>query len=198
MPTVVFVTGNKGKLAEVQAILSGVANVEAVKMDLPELQGDVLEIAREKAVVAWKTIQRPCMIEDTSLCFNGMDGLPGPYIKWFLDKLGNEGLNDMLVGFADKTGYAQCIFTVVEGDRPEDVKFYVGRCSGTIVRPRGPGGFGWDPIFLPDGSELTFAEMSADAKNEISHRSKALAALKQRFVGPAPSTDVNEKKRDRE
>lgn len=55
------------------------------------------------------------MVEDTSLCFNAMGGLPGPYIKWFLQKLGHDGLNRMLAGFEDKTGYAQCIFAYSPG-----------------------------------------------------------------------------------
>jgi hypothetical protein len=55
------------------------------------------------------------MVEDTSLCFNAMGGLPGPYIKWFLKKLGHDGLNRMLAGFEDKTAYAQCIFAYSAG-----------------------------------------------------------------------------------
>lgn len=55
------------------------------------------------------------MVEDTSLCFNACGGLPGPYIKWFLAKLGHDGLNRMLVGFEDKTAYAQCIFAFTPG-----------------------------------------------------------------------------------
>lgn len=55
------------------------------------------------------------MVEDTSLCFNACGGLPGPYIKWFLAKLGHDGLNRMLVGFEDKSAYAQCIFAFTPG-----------------------------------------------------------------------------------
>jgi inosine triphosphate pyrophosphatase len=58
------------------------------------------------------------MVEDTSLCFNALKGLPGPYIKWFLGKVGHEGLNKMLVGFEDKTAYAQCVFAYTPGDAP--------------------------------------------------------------------------------
>lgn len=55
------------------------------------------------------------MVEDTCLCFNALDGLPGPYIKWFLEGLGHEGLNKMLSGFEDKTAYAQCVFAFSAG-----------------------------------------------------------------------------------
>ena len=198
LPRITFVTGNAGKLREVQAMLAGVADVEAVKLDLPEHQGDALAIAKTKALTAYETLKRPCMVEDTSLCFNALHELPGPYIKWFLDKLGHDGLNNMLVGFEDKTAFAMCIFTVADGPTMDHVKCYVGKCEGSIVRPRGPGGFGWDPIFLPKGSDLTFAEMDGDAKNEISHRRRALDALKARFAAADHSTDPNEKKRTRD
>lgn len=60
------------------------------------------------------------MVEDTSLCFNAMGGLPGPYIKWFLKKLGHDGLNRMLAGFDDKSAYAQCIFAYSAGAKTKD------------------------------------------------------------------------------
>ena len=187
LPSITFVTGNKGKLTEVQAMLSGIADVDAVKVDLPELQGDPLEVAKEKAVTAFKELQRPCMVEDTSLCFHALNDLPGPYIKWFLEKCGHEGLNKMLDGFEDRAAHAMCIFTVAESDKMSEVKCYVGVCQGTIVRPRGPGGFGWDPVFCPKEGPAgkTFAEMTAEEKNAISHRKRALDEVKKRFAVPA-------------
>lgn len=201
LPHLTFVTGNQGKLKEVQAILGGFATLDNIKLDLPELQGtDPLEIAREKAIVAWQRTQKPCMIEDTSLCFAALNDLPGPLIKWHLDKLGNDGLVKLLAAHDDKSAYAMCVFTVVDGPGRDDVRFYIGRCPGKIVAPRGPGGFGWDPIFLPDGKDKTFAELSGDEKNEISHRRRALDALKARFnASPAkPDAPASEKKRDRD
>jgi inosine triphosphate pyrophosphatase len=199
LPRLVFVTGNKNKIREVTEILKGVAIVESEKIDLPEIQGDILDIAREKAVVAYKQLQRPCMIEDSSLCFSGLGDLPGPYVKWFFDKLGNVGLHTMLQGFEDKSGYALCIFTVIDGPDKSNCKFYTGRCSGTIVAPRGPEGFGWDPIFQPDGFDKTFAELDADTKNRISHRKKALDALVSGFRGePRDDETATHRKRDRD
>ena len=117
------------------------------------------------------------MVEDTSLGFNALKGLPGPYIKWFLQKLGHDGLNDMLKGYSDKSGYAQCVFSLCfPGSEPVT---FDGRCPGQIVPPRGPNDFGWDPIFQPDGYKTTFAEMSKDEKNKISHRARSLAMLKK-------------------
>ena len=120
------------------------------------------------------------MVEDTCLCFNALKGLPGPYIKWFLQRLGHEGLNAMLVGFEDKTAYALCTFAFSKGPGHEPVVF-AGRTDGRIVQARGPHEFGWDPIFLPDGFDETYAELDKDVKNTISHRYRALDKL-QRYL----------------
>ena len=122
------------------------------------------------------------MVEDTSLCFNALGGLPGVYIKWFLEKLGHEGLNKMLVGFDDKSAYAQCIFSFTPSPSVEPICF-VGRTHGKIVAARGPLDFGWDPIFEPEeGGGLTFAEMPKEAKNGISHRARSLDKLRRHVV----------------
>jgi len=176
-----FVTGNANKLRETQAILGNLIPLVAVKLDLPELQGEPDDISREKARLAAQRVKGPVLVEDTCLCFNGLQGLPGPYIKWFLEKLGHEGLNKLLVGFEDKSAYAICNFAYCEGPEAEPILFK-GICPGKIVMPRGPKDFGWDPIFQPDGFEQTFAEMDKSVKNSISHRSKALAELKKFFA----------------
>ena len=109
-------------------------------------------------------INGPAMIEDVSLCFNALGGMPGPYIKDFLNAAGREGLYKMLHGFEDKSAYAQCIFGFCEGPDAAPVTF-VGRCPGKIVAPTGENNFGWDPIFMPDGFDKTFAELDVDTKN---------------------------------
>ena len=86
------------------------------------------------------------MIEDVSLCFNALTGLPGPYIKDFLGNIGRQGLYDMLKGFKDKSAYCKCTFAFCEGDGHEPVLF-VGKCNGSIVKPTGKSIFGWDSIF---------------------------------------------------
>ncbi len=99
-------------------------------------------------MTAFKRVNQPVIVEDTSLCFNALKGLPGPYIKWFLDSIGPEGLHRMLHGFEDKSGYAQCIISYMDADLKEP-KLFVGRTAGTIVQPRGSTKFGWDPCFQP-------------------------------------------------
>lgn len=155
--------------------------VEAVKIDLPELQGEPEEIAKEKCRLAAKELGRPVMVEDTCLCFNAYGGLPGPYVKWFLQKVGHDGLNKMLDGFEDRTAYAQCTFAYSPGPEYEPIVF-VGRTHGTIVPARGACDFGWDPIFQPEGFQETYAEMEKAIKNTISHRYRALDALRTHLI----------------
>uniref|UniRef100_A0A7S4CSV4 Inosine triphosphate pyrophosphatase n=1 Tax=Eutreptiella gymnastica TaxID=73025 RepID=A0A7S4CSV4_9EUGL len=179
-PTVHFVTGNKNKLKEVQAILGDSIDVVSHKVDLPELQGEPEEISAEKCRLAAAEVDMPVLVEDTCLCFHAMKGLPGPYIKWFLDKLGHDGLNKMLQGFDDYSAYAQCTFSFARG-KGDEPQTFVGKTEGKIVPARGPTDFGWDPIFQPDGFEQTYAEMSPEAKNSISHRGKSLELVKKYF-----------------
>eukprot|EP01116_Phalansterium_solitarium_P023198 TRINITY_DN8003_c0_g1_i1.p2 TRINITY_DN8003_c0_g1~~TRINITY_DN8003_c0_g1_i1.p2 ORF type:complete len:211 (-),score=75.26 TRINITY_DN8003_c0_g1_i1:135-767(-) len=174
---IVFVTGNKKKVEELNAILGASLPIDNRSIDLPELQGEPEDVSREKCRLASRQVNGPVMVEDTSLCFNGLKGLPGPYIKWFLEKLGNEGLNKLLVGFEDKSAYAMCIFAFAWGPDEEPIVF-CGRTEGKIVMPRGQTSFGWDPVFQPDGFDETYAEMDLAVKNSISHRGRSLAKLK--------------------
>jgi inosine triphosphate pyrophosphatase len=180
-PKITFVTGNKKKLEEVQKILSASGEfpfeITNQKIDLPELQGDPIEIAVEKCRLAAKQVGGPVLTEDTSLCFNALNGLPGPYIKWFLDKCGHVGLNSMLAGFDDKTAYAQTVFGFSTGPDAH-VHVFDGRTNGQIVPARGDLAFGWDPVFEPlEGAGKTYGEMSSDEKNAISHRARSMAKL---------------------
>jgi inosine triphosphate pyrophosphatase len=111
------------------------------KIDLPELQGEPEDVVKEKCKIAAKVVQGPVMVEDTSLCFNALKGLPGVYIKWFLDKLGHEGLNNLVVAYPDKSAYAQCIFALSLSPDDEPMVF-VGQTPGKIVTARGPLNFG--------------------------------------------------------
>ncbi|CAM9415653.1 unnamed protein product [Ascophyllum nodosum] len=185
---VTFVTGNANKLREVKQILgsSFPFPLDNKKVDLPELQGEPSEISREKCRLAasqagfrnaFFPVNGPVMVEDTCLCFNALGGLPGPYIKWFLDGTGHEGLNKMLEGFEDKSAYAECVFSFCAGPGKE-ITVFVGRTEGTIVPARGPTNFGWDPVFQPLGWHQTYAEMPNQDKNDISHRGKSLGMLK--------------------
>ncbi|ONK70956.1 uncharacterized protein A4U43_C04F3240 [Asparagus officinalis] len=178
---VTFVTGNAKKLEEVRAILGNSIPFKSLKLELPELQGEPEEISKEKARLAAIEVNGPVLVEDTCLCFNALNGLPGPYIKWFLQKTGHEGLNNLLAAYEDKSAYAMCVFSLALGPSVEPMAF-VGKTQGKIVPARGPTDFGWDPIFQPDGYELTYAEMPKEEKNKISHRSRALAMVRAHFA----------------
>lgn len=178
---VTFITGNMKKLEEVQYILGNSINLDNKKIDLPELQGEPEEVAILKAKEAARQINGPVLIEDVSLCFNAFKGLPGVYIKWFVDKLGNEDVSKLLDSFDDKSAYAQCIYAYCEDSSSTPITF-IGRVNGTIVRPRGTQGFGWDPIFQTDGYDKTNAEMDTEKRLSINARYVALMMVKKYFA----------------
>ncbi len=155
---------------------------DRIDIDLPEIQGDPKEIVKEKLAHALKVgkVSGPIIIEDTSLGYDAFNGLPGPYIKFFLKSLKNQGLYNMLKGFDDKSAKALCIFGLAKPGKKidtEDFLYFSGETEGKIVEPRGPEKFGWDPIFEPIGFDQTFAEMDSEVKNSISHRRRALNTL---------------------
>lgn len=182
--TITFVTGNAKKLEEFADILGKnfPYEIRNEKIDLPELQGEIDEICKKKCRAAAELVKGPVIIEDTCLCFNAMKGLPGPYIKWFLDKLGPEGLYDMLQAWEDKSAKAVCTFAYCSGAEETEVLLFQGISNGTIVKPRGSRDFGWDPVFQPDGYDKTFAELPKETKNQISHRLRGLQKLKDHFM----------------
>lgn len=179
-----LVTGNKNKLKEFLKILGPDFPHEVVNndVDLPEYQGEPDNVAIEKCKLAAQAIKGPVITEDTCLCFNALGGMPGPYIKWFLGKIGPAGLYKMLAGFEDKTAYALCTLAYSSGEKDSEVILFRGRTDGQIVEPRGPQDFGWDPCFQPDGFKETYAEMPKETKNSISHRGKAVESLKSHFL----------------
>ncbi|KAH8287913.1 hypothetical protein KR018_006972 [Drosophila ironensis] len=179
---ITFVTGNAKKLEELVAILgpSFPRTIVSKKIDLPELQGEIDEIAIKKCKEAARQVKGPVLVEDTSLCFNALEGLPGPYIKWFLEKLKPEGLYRLLHGWEDKSAKAVCTFGYCDGEDAEP-QLFQGITEGDIVEPRGPRDFGWDPVFQPKGYDKTYAELPKAEKNTISHRYRALALLQQHF-----------------
>jgi len=181
--TITFVTGNKKKLEEFVAILGNNFPHQVISkdVDLPEYQGTPEEVCREKCAEASRRISGPVIVEDTSLCFNALGGLPGPYIKWFLKNLGPDGLPRIISDFDDKTAAALCIFGYCESAGSE-IKIFEGRTEGSIVNPpRGKRDFGWDPIFQPKGYSETYAEMDSTLKNGLSHRGRALEKVKEYF-----------------
>ena len=115
---ITFVTGNAKKLEEFKAILgtSFPHSLVSRDVDLPEYQGSPEEVVREKCREAARRIAGPVIVEDTSLGFTALGGLPGVYIKWFLKNLGPDGLPRLIADWDDKTASAVCMFGYSEGE----------------------------------------------------------------------------------
>ncbi|KAL7053589.1 hypothetical protein AAHC03_026995 [Spirometra sp. Aus1] len=179
---ITYITSNPNKLRETLEILGDQYTplFRSLDVDLPEYQGVAEEIAISKCRFAAEQVDGPVLVEDTSLGFDALKGLPGPYIKWFLKAVGAQGLQKMLIGFGaeNNTASATCTFAFCDG-RGQPVRLFQGVTRGRIVEPRGSSGFGWDPCFLPEGYQSTYAEMDKATKNSLSHRFKAVLALRQ-------------------
>jgi len=176
MKDIVFITGNEGKLKEAKEILN--VDISSEKLDLLEIQAVNLEdVIEEKLKHGYEILKKPIIVEDTGLFFNGMNGFPGALIKMLLDKVGREGIFRALQGFDDKSAVAKCAIGFT--DNGKDIHVFIGEAKGKIVEPRGESGFGWDPLFQPEGFDKTFAEMSSEEKNAISHRFKAFKKFKE-------------------
>ncbi len=132
-------------------------------------------MAREKARLAWERVRRPVLVEDSGLEILAWGGFPGALVKWLEKSAGLDAIVRMLEPFPDRTARAVCVIACFDGER-----LVTGRGvteGGIAPAPRGTGGFGWDPIFVPRGSKKTFAEMLPPQKDAVSHRGRAWAAL---------------------
>lgn len=169
-----FITGNPSKAEQLSRHLE--YPVEHKKLDIPEIQSlDLKEIAEHKAKEAYQQIQGPVLVEDTSLVFHALGRLPGTLIKWFLAELDNEGLCRLLDGYQDRSAQAKVCFCFYDGNALE---VFEGEMNGTIANsPKGERGFGWDPIFIPEGSTKTWGEMNVEEQKETSMRRIALKKL---------------------
>ncbi len=172
---IVFATTNSGKISEANNILG----IEVVPsgLEIPEIQSiDPEKVALQKAADYFAQLKTPLLIEDVSLTFNSLNGLPGPYINDFSKALGNKGLIELIKG-NDRT--ATAMTTLVYCDKDRNPHLFQGIIQGKIsTEERGSNGFGWDPIFIPDGTTKTFAEMTESEKNSLSMRKIALQKFK--------------------
>jgi len=175
LESLVFVTSNLGKLREAEDVLG--RKLEHRALDLPEVQSLSLEeVVHHKAAAASRRLAVPVLVEDTSLEISGMNGFPGPLVRWMLASVGATGIARMAAAFDDPRSTVRCLTCATDGSHEVNG---LGIVHGRIARaPRGAGGFGWDCVFIPDdGDGRTFAEMRAEEKNAVSHRRRALEAL---------------------
>lgn len=175
----VFATSNQNKIAEVKRMLGGNIEVEGTSLEIDEIQSlDPVKVAQEKAKSYFKELKTPLIVEDTSLSFNGLNGLPGPYINDFAKALNNNGLINLLSNTDNRRAVAQVTFCLIIDE--VTMHTFEGRIEGTIsAMEKGTNGFGWDPIFIPLSQDKTFAEMTDTEKDAYSMRGKALSLLQQ-------------------
>jgi len=183
----VLVTSNRGKLQEFRSALAPLGvEVEHSEEDCDEIQADTLQevVLSCLAQLRAKGL-KDFVIDDSGLFVHALHGFPGVYSSYALRTLGVEGILELLDGAEDRGAHFECCI----GCSFQGEQFTViGRCDGTIaLRPAGTGGFGFDPIFVPSGYDQTFAEISLEVKNSISHRGRAVHAfseeLRRRFDG---------------
>jgi len=173
--TLYFASHNLNKKREIEEILG--IKVKLAGFEVDEIQSlDPKEVAVKKARAYYEKLKKPIFVEDISFSISALNGLPGPYIDSFLKTLGNDGIVDLIKGKKDRGAIAQAtvVFVLEEGKE----KIFIGKVVGTIPdKPKGEG-FGWDPIFIPEGEKKTFGEMTLEEKNRYSMRAKAFKKFK--------------------
>ena len=201
--TLVIATHNAGKLREISALLAphGVECLSAGMLGLPEpaeTGKTFAENALIKARAAAEASQIPALADDSGLCVAALNGRPGVYTadwagrQWFEGEMGRdwymamgkvEGLLCELGPDVDRSAWFSCVLALAWPDG--DSAVYEGRVDGSLTwPPRGKLGSGYDPVFVPNGSTLTFAEIDAQEKHRISHRADAFAKLVADQFGP--------------
>jgi len=182
LPDFVLVTGNAGKRREAARILGFEPAVEP--LDLPEIQSlDVGEVLEAKGEAAWRHLGRPLVVDETSLELAALGGFPGPLVKWLLEAVGAAGLSRIAHALGETRATARCWLLFFDGER----RLYGrGEVPGRLTpEPRGDRGFGFDPVFLPDGLEGTYAEISEGEKDRLGHRGQAWRDLAEKLKEPA-------------
>lgn len=182
---IVFATHNAHKASEVQAVLGSeyqlvTATEAGISEEIPETQPTIEGNALQKARYVYEHTGLNCFADDTGLEVEALNGAPGVYSARYAGEHvsyadNNKLLLKNLAGCQNrKARFRTVIALILDGKE----HLFEGRVEGTIAtEPHGEGGFGYDPLFIPEGSQLTFAEMSPEAKNGISHRGRAVAKL---------------------
>jgi non-canonical purine NTP pyrophosphatase (RdgB/HAM1 family) len=173
----VFISGNQNKVNYLSNTIG--LTLPHKKIDLDEIQSpDPFVVIEHKVRQAYEIIQKPVLVEDTSFSFNALNGLPGTFVKFFVEsKDGLENMCRMLDGFEDRSAYASAVYGYYDGT---NIKMLAGRLDGTIaMHPRGTGGYGWDGIFEPEGyGGLTRAELPPELDQQSYDKIRDTDALR--------------------
>ena len=175
-----FASSNEHKFQEAERILANLGmQINLFKTTLEEIQSNNLnDIAEKKAINAYDLIQKPVIIEDDGLFINSLNGFPGPYSSYVYDTIGNKGIMDLLEN--SKVRDAKFVSIIAYCDNDCDVKLFESSIPGKISSIIEKGGWGYDPIFIPDGESKTYANVSD--KDKFSHRSAALTKFSNWFL----------------
>lgn len=184
--SIVFATANPNKVREVLELLDDGIDIVSLKdigceEDIPETQPTIEGNALQKARYVKDNYKIDCFAEDTGLEINALNGEPGVYSARYAGKAKDSEANmakalSKLEGKTDRTAQFKTVVALTLNDKEFT---FEGICKGHIATSKsGTGGFGYDPIFIPEGYDISFAEMSAAEKNKISHRGKAIHKLK--------------------
>ena len=185
MSTLIFATNNQNKVTEVRSILNQKFNILSLKeagidIDIPEPYDTLEDNAREKARVIHELTNQNCFSEDTGLEVEALNGKPGVKSARYAgdSRSFEDNIDKLLTNLKDqenrKAQFRTVICIIIDGQE----KIFDGICKGSIIAARrGSAGFGYDSIFIPDGSSKTFAEMTIEEKNYFSHRKKAIEKL---------------------
>ena len=191
MKKLVFASNNAHKLEEIRAILGTQYEVKSLKdigceVDIPETGSTFRENALQKATYVKEQFGFDCFADDSGLQVEALGGEPGVYSARYAVKNGvqvegnkdDANMNVLLEKLENEENRKACFRTSIALIFEGETHFFDGTVEGRIIREkRGNGGFGYDPIFIPDGYDKTFAELGNEVKNSISHRARAVAKL---------------------
>jgi len=179
--TLHFVTGNKDKAREAEMILG--MPVKHTEVEVDEVQElDPVKIVEHKVRQAWEQVQEPLFVWDLSIYIDCLNGFPGPLIKWFWKQVGLEKICEIAGYFGNPKIANETILAYYDGTT---MKQFTARVTGTIPNtPRGDKGWGWDAIFIPKGSERTYAEMEPDEVLKFRSHCVVLEQLKEYLKKP--------------
>lgn len=176
---ITLVTGNPNKLAELRAMFSDV-EIASQALDIPEIQSlNLEEIVRAKARAAFDAVGGPVIIEDVSFEIAALNGMPGPFVKWWAKTAGYEPALTVCERTGNWSATARCGAAYCDGDR---VEYAEGVLEGRLTQKSDGEGFGFDYYFVPNGYEQTLAQLGPDVKNRLSHRALAMAAIRQKIA----------------
>ncbi len=178
-----FVTTNDGKYREVANLLHehGI-KIERERLPAPEIQADTSEeVVRYSLDVLAGLTAKDVLVDDSGFYVEALNAFPGVYSAYAFRTIGIRGLLCLMDGVENRAAHFETVMGLRLG---ADVHVFHGECRGTVTQePRGLEGFGFDPIFLPEGRDKTFAEMPMQEKNEISHRGNAVRKVAEFLQG---------------